>query len=266
MKSIFEDKEFATYWNLRCGEEGEPFKRIVIDPILLQLSGSLIEKKVMEIGCGNGYFGCKLLELGAEEIILLDISKHNLDFARELVKSPKVEFIQHDITDYLDTRHKSVDVIFSNMVFSEIDNISVAFENAFKILRTSGKFIFSIIHPGWDIYEFARKNVGIQSVKTPSVQNYYYRGFTSFIMGNNNKEKVKLSHIDNLFEVEHFQRPLSDYINALTTSGFILKKMIEPEIPNDFMNEYPNFKEYREFPIVLIVACEKTDIVNSIVN
>jgi hypothetical protein len=62
MKSIYQDKQFAEYWNRRAGDSGEAYKRYVLDPIMLKLVNSFTNKTIFELGCGNGYLAEKFIE------------------------------------------------------------------------------------------------------------------------------------------------------------------------------------------------------------
>ncbi|MFZ5805610.1 MAG: class I SAM-dependent DNA methyltransferase [Verrucomicrobiota bacterium] len=59
------------------------------------------------------------------------------------------------------------------------------------------------------------------------------------------------------FAVEHFQRPLSDYFNVLTDTGFVVKKMIEPPINRRVLKVVPRYAEYLDRPIGVIFYCNK---------
>jgi len=69
-KSIYQNQAFADYWNERAGNNGEAYKRYVLDPLMFELVGSFTDKVVLELGCGNGYLASKLLEQSPEQIIM----------------------------------------------------------------------------------------------------------------------------------------------------------------------------------------------------
>ena len=78
------------------------------------------------------------------------------------------------------------------------------------------------------------------------------------MMGSSSKTKPELAKKFNQeFEVSHFQRPLSDYFNAVVDAGFTVKKIVEPELTKKLLKTAPRFIEYADHPIGLIFYCKK---------
>lgn len=163
--SIYKDKTFAEYWNERAGEVGEVYKRFVLDPLLFNELGSLKGKTVLELGCGNGYLAKKFLIDGVEKLILADISEHNLEYASQKVDSPKVQFLLQDATKTWQVDEQSVDVIYSNMMLNEVEDIQSVCTEAFKALKPGGVFAFSTTHPAWDLFIYAQQRAGVEPRK-----------------------------------------------------------------------------------------------------
>lgn len=253
MKSLYQDKKFATYWNERAGETGEIYKRLVLDPIMFDLVGSLKEKVILELGCGNGYLSPKFIEQDPKSLILADISNHNLEFAKEKCNDSRIVFLEQDATEKWHLNNKSVDLVYSNMMLNEVENIKIPIEEAFRVLSSNGIFIFSVTHPSWDLFIFAQEKVGRKSNKIQGLGNYFRRGFARYIMGADSKTNPTLSEkFGKEFKVEHYQRPLSDYFNQLVETGFSVRKIIEPELTKQLLDESPRFSEYKDHPIGLV--------------
>jgi len=123
MKSLYQDKKFATYWNERAGETGEIYKRLVLDPIMIDLVGSLKNKTILELGCGNGYLAQRFIEQNPKSLILTDISKHNLEFAKEKCADSRISFLEQDVTEKWQVGSESIDIVYSNMMLNEVENI-----------------------------------------------------------------------------------------------------------------------------------------------
>jgi len=257
-KSLYQDKEFAKYWNERAGNEGEVYKHFVLDPLMFDIVGNLEGRAILELGCGNGYLAPKFIKQNPKKLILLDISKHNLEFAKEKADNPIIDFIEQDATNPWNVDSNSVDVVYSNMMLNEIENIDTPIKETFRVLNKHGIFIFSVTHSSWDLYIFAQEEAGVKSSKIKGLGNYFRRGYAKYIMGADSKTNPALSDKYNKeFEVEHYQRPLSDYFNKLTESSFIVKKIIEPELTKELLKENPRFSSYLNHPIGLIFFCIK---------
>src|SRR5581483_10568560 len=188
-KSLYQDKTFATYWNDRAGDEGEAYKRYVLDPLMFKLVGKFKDKVVLDLGCGNGYLAPKLLRQSPKQIIMMDISEHNLEHARAKCADPKVSFLQQDATGPWRVDSARIDVIYSNMMLNEIEDIKTPINEAFRVLRESGVFIFSVTHPAWDLFVYAQEKAGRPSKKIKELRGYFWRGFSKFIMSGDSRNK-----------------------------------------------------------------------------
>lgn len=85
------------------------------------MSTEIEDKKVADLGCGNGVFGIGALILGAKEVIFLDkdkeaidLAKSNLEFiSKELNIKFKAKFINEDILDF----NNKCDLVLQNPPF-----------------------------------------------------------------------------------------------------------------------------------------------------
>ncbi len=259
MKSLYLDKEFAAYWNERAGNDGEIYKRLVLDPIMFDLVGPLKDKVVVELGCGNGYLSSKFLEQDPKQLTLLDISKYNLDFAKQKTKDSRVLFLEQDATFHWDVSTVSVDVVYSNMMLNEVENIETPIKESLRVLKEGGILVFSVTHPAWDLFVYAQEKTGLKSDKIKNLGNYFHHGFAKYIMGADSKTNPSLAEkYKKEFEVEHYQRMVSDYFNTLVNSGFTVLKIIEPMLTEELLKESPRFQSYQDHPIGLIFFCKKS--------
>ena len=128
MKSGYEDPTVSAYWESLSGDDGHPYKSYVVDPVMFKMLGSLKQKIVVDLGCGNGYLGPQFIRKGAKQVYLMDISKPNLEFARNRNNNKKVTFIHQDATRKWKIKDRSVDIVFSDMMLNEIENIKKPFK------------------------------------------------------------------------------------------------------------------------------------------
>lgn len=259
MKSIYQNKEFAGYWNERAGDSGEVYKKFVLDPVMFKFIGNLENKVVLELGCGNGYLAKKFLLQNPKKVILMDISEYNLSYAKERCSDKKVDFITQDATKKWKIDSNSVDVVYSIMMLNEVANIKTPIQEAFRVLRKNGVFTFATVHPSWNLFAFAQEQLGVKPKNFSGLKSYFYRGYVKYIMGVDNKARPELAQkYKKEFEVAHYQRPFSDYFNQLTETGFVVKKVIEPEITKKLLKIAPRFSEKLDYPVGLIFHCLKS--------
>lgn len=259
MRLLYQNKEFANYWNERAGREGEVYKRLILDPLMFKISAPLQGKTILELGCGNGYRGPQFISRGAKRLILMDISKYNINFAREKCPDKKAEFIVHDATKKWPVKSASCDIVFSTMMLNEISNIKTPIHEVYRVLQNHGKFIFSITHPSFDLYVYAQERAGLKSKKIKGLGNYFRRGYTKFLLGINTSHTNRLvdKKYNKDFELEHYQRPLSDYFNQLVEAGFTVDRIDEPPLNKKILATNPKFKVYLNHPVGLVFSCTK---------
>ena len=260
MKSLYQDKTFAEYWNKRAGNEGEIYKRLILDPIMLKLVEPFEGKTILDLGCGNGYLAKQFLLRSPKKVILMDISEYNLAFAKEKISDHRIIFVQCDATQPWPINSNTIDVIYSNMLLNEIEDIQTPIQEANRVLKKKGIFIFSVTHPSWNLYIFAQEQAGVKATKIKGLGGYFRRGYAKYIMGENSKTAPELAkYYEKEFEVEHYQRPLSDYFNTLLSNGFVVKKIVEPELTDELLRENPRFSDAKVYPIGLIFLNVKGD-------
>jgi ubiquinone/menaquinone biosynthesis C-methylase UbiE len=252
-KSLYQDKTFADYWNDRAGDDGEVYKRYVLDPLMFKLIGSLKGKVVIDLGCGNGYLAPKFIDQSPKRVVMMDISEHNLRHAAAKCDDPSVSFLQQDATIPWKVDSFSVDVIYSNMMLNEVEDIKTPIDEAFRTLKPGGMFIFSVTHPAWDLFIYAKEKAGEPSKKMKGLGGYFRRGYAKFVMGGDSRSNPALKEkYGQGFEVEHYQRPISDYFNQLVDAGFVVKRFLEPELTEELLQNNPGYSEYTDNPIGLV--------------
>lgn len=255
---LFQTKDFAEFWNQISGSEGQTYKRYVLRPEMLRLSGPLKGKAVLDLGCGNGYMGPIFLRKGAKRVVLTDISDLNLEHAKKLNESKKTELVRQDATKRWKFRSGEFDVIYSDMMLNEIENIRTPIREAFRTLKKKGRFVAAVTHPAWDLFEYsAQKATGRPSGILKGVGNYFFRGFTKFLMGSESLKPKSGSEYPQTFELEHYQRPISDYFNELISAGFKVETISEPPLNSEILDAFPGYRELADTPIGLIFVATK---------
>ncbi|MFA7243979.1 MAG: class I SAM-dependent methyltransferase [Patescibacteria group bacterium] len=254
--SAYLDPEFASFWNEATGDNGGVYKQYVLNPQLLSEIGTLNGKTVVDLGCGNGYFSSQIEGQNPDRLILIDISPHNLDFARKRVQTNIAEFIEQDVTKPWKIKPNSVDVIFSGFLLNELEEIDFVTSQAFKTLKNGGRFLFAITHPVWDLVTYLRGQADGKERTIRGSKGYFSRGYSKFTMDNSKIRDVDVAQkYQKVYEIEHYQRPISDYFNSLIKAGFVVEKMLEPEVTAELLEKQPKFP--KTYPIGLVFVSRK---------
>lgn len=96
--------------------------------------------KVLELGCGTGYFTRELVDSGAE-ITAIDISPDLLDEARREIRAPNVDF-RLDNAYEMSFPAESFDHILGSSVLHHLD-IRRALSEVYRVLKPGGRIAFT---------------------------------------------------------------------------------------------------------------------------
>src|SRR3989344_1619277 len=133
----------AAFWDAEAGEKGIWHQEHDIDPVVLKVLGGVRNKRILEIGCGNGYFSRMLARRGAK-VIGTDLSSKLIGFAlmREKEKPLGIRYLVRDAAHLRDLKTKSFDIVTGNMCLMDIADAKAAIREASRVLRRNGRFVF----------------------------------------------------------------------------------------------------------------------------
>jgi ubiquinone/menaquinone biosynthesis C-methylase UbiE len=113
---------------------------------LREMLGEVDFMYVLEIGCGTGK-NTEWLEKKAEKLKAIDLSDEMLALAKLKITSPKVEFMQADITKEWDFAYKYYDLISFSLVLEHIENLKPIFKKVEENLDFGGYVYIGELHP-----------------------------------------------------------------------------------------------------------------------
>jgi len=182
----------------------------------LKLLGDVKGKKVLEVGCGGGQNAIVLSKWGAKSVGL-DISEEQLGHARKLARKEgvKVPFYQGNMEDLSRFRNGSFDIVVSAFGVGYSESLEKTFQEAFRVLRKNGLFVFAETHPMIDRGRIIRHG----KRRTWEISNYFDRRKHTWTWRIEQKvAKFRTCH-----------RTLQDYFSALIRTGFTVERFLEPE-------------------------------------
>jgi SAM-dependent methyltransferase len=199
--------EIADFYDHRSGQT-------VRDPAtaaLLDLAGDVRGLRLLEVACGQGRVARELARRGAA-LTGLDISAALLAKARagEAAEPLGIRYLHADVTAGGLLEGQVFDGVVCNYGLSDIDDLDGLLVNVARLLRPSGWFVFSLLHPcfpGW----------GSDAPSSwPPDQGYYREGW--WLASNTGyRGRVGSSH-----------RMISTYLNSLAGHGLTLDRAAEP--------------------------------------
>lgn len=133
-------------------------------PRLRAMLPDLHGKRVVDLGCGFGWFCRWARENGAAQVLGLDLSERMLDRARSLTKDEAVAYARADLAA-LSLPEGAYDLAVSSLAFHYVEDAGRLYDVIHQALVPGGSLVFSTEHPifmapsnpGWLITPDGRK-------------------------------------------------------------------------------------------------------------
>ena len=200
----------AEKYNALVGDTGDIYHRTYINPVILELLGSVKGEKILDLACGQGYFSRILAKRGAK-VTGIDKSEKLLKIAKARVneKSTDIEFYHSDSAKLNGLKNASFDIVVANMSFHNIKNIKGTIKECSRVLKTNGRIIFSIPHPWHNIAERKKRKGGwylkVTGYKSLSSEKHFIKGL----------------------DTDMYHRPIDFYFHELFKNKFVISSFFE---------------------------------------
>jgi SAM-dependent methyltransferase len=206
---------------------------------LMALLPDLKGLRVLDLGCGFGWFCRYAVEEGAASVTGIDISENMLARARSGNTDPRITYRHADL-EGLELDPLSFDLVYSSLALHYIERLDALLAEVAKTLRPGGRFVFSVEHPiftapledGW--------MTGRNGEKTWPVDHYLVEG-----------PRDRKWFAD---RVVKRHRTIATYIDLLAASGFMLSRLIEWGPTDAQIVAHPEWAEERQRPMFMLVS------------
>ncbi|MDB5836519.1 MAG: hypothetical protein JWR14_6349 [Caballeronia sp.] len=211
-------------------------------PALMALLPPMRGLRVVDLGCGYGWFCRWAGEQGSASVLGLDVSAKMLERARSLSADPVITYAKADL-ETLDLPEASFDVAYSSLTFHYIEGLHGLLENIHRALVPGARLVFSIEHPiymaphnpGWLIDENGRKTWPVDSYQREGAR------ITNWLA-----DGVVKQH-----------RTMGTLLNHLIGAGFTIAHVHEWGPTNEEVAARPELAEERERPMMLLVSANR---------
>lgn len=213
----------------------------------LGLFDDINTKKVLEIGCGDGYSLEYMSAKGAGEIWGLDLSTVQIEAARK-----HLDFCGIAANLFAAPMEKDIglpkeyfDIVFSIYALGWTTELSATLSLVFSYLKPGGSFIFSWEHPVYSCLSMENEKLILS--KSYNEEGHFltdsWRGKSPIVM---------------------HRRKMSTYINELVDAGFQIEIMIEGSLPEKYLQEddstsekWYSVRKAKLMPTTMIIKARK---------
>jgi len=198
------------------GKIGGVHRQTVIGPNILRVVSELpTGAKILDLGCGEGYVP-RLIADKPVEIVGVDFSQKLIDIAKQR-NTPGNLFVA-DICQPLNIED-DFDLVISNMVFMDVENLEMAFRNAYNALKLGGSLLIFISHPAFTLPAGRWAKTLIMKLLR---QDPFIRIDKYFSVG---AQRILIPRVTKKTTIYH--RPIMEYVNMPLAMGFRLTEFKE---------------------------------------
>jgi SAM-dependent methyltransferase len=205
---------------------------------LFELLGAVVGLRVLDVACGHGRMTRELARRGAE-VVGIDLSAALLNKAKGIEQSEPlgIRYLHADVTSEEVSKGEIFDAVACSFGLSDIDDLDGCTRTVAAVLRTGGRFVFSLLHPCFP-------GGGETSGSWPPSASYYDEGW--WVAGGRDsslRRQVGANH-----------RMLSTYINTFRAHDLHIDAVVEPTPPQEWQEQHLTAAD---FPVFLVARCVK---------
>lgn len=218
--------------------DSAPYNALYERPAMLALLPPVTGAKILDAGCGSGWYAEQLAARGAC-VTGIDASERMVEYARQRLSrgsyadGTKPLIRVADLSEPLGfAASESFDGIVSPLVLHYLRDWRPTFGEFRRVLKPGGWLLFSTHHPGTEAQRFG-------------TARYF-----------------DIEHVEDewgsIGKVEFYRRPLMEITESLADSGFLIERIVEPLPTEEFRLEKPDsYHRLLRQPEFLIVLARR---------
>lgn len=199
-------------------------------------------KKVIDLGCGFGWFSRWAREEGARSVLGLDISEKMIARAIQSTDDPAIEYRATDL-EVIELSQNTFDLAYSSLALHYVDDFSRLVRQVHRALKPAAHFVFSIEHPIYMAATHPRWWNDEDGRKTWPVNRYALEG-----------ERRTHWFTDGVLK---YHRTIGTTLNTLIAAGFSICHIKEFAPTAIQVSDNPALAEELERPMMLLVSAKR---------
>jgi ubiquinone/menaquinone biosynthesis C-methylase UbiE len=226
-------------------ESGRDYYRLeFFGPAQVAVCGDVAGMRLLDVGCGNGYFSREMARRGAE-VTGVDISPRMIEHARQHESSSRlgIDYVVGDAAQIATTFPAgSFDIATSCMALQDMPNVPAVLHAVHAVLRPGSRFVPSITHPCTDtpFREWQREDTGAK--RCLCIDRYFERTVLEFTWQRWIYE----------FTTSALHAPLEDWFDWIVGAGFAVRALREPRPTDEALRARPDLEDASKVPYYII--------------
>lgn len=242
-QNIYDNQEFFDQYSLLRrsieGLDGAPEW-----PALRALLPAMHGLKVLDLGCGFGWFCRWARQNGAARVVGIDVSEKMLARAKASSQDPEITYTRADL-ETVDLTPGAFDVVYSSLALHYVQDLDRLVAQVYRSLAPGGCFVFSVGHPIYTAPSHPNWSIDAAGRKVWPLDSYLHEGprSTDWLA------KGVIKH----------HRTLGTYVNLLLQRGLAVSHVEEWGPTEAQIAAQPEWADERHRPPFLLVAARRTD-------
>ncbi len=169
-----------------------------------------VGQTVIDIGCGTGWLTARFSRR-AKSVLGIDPSAVSIEIANQRYLRPNVKYVQTTIERFARRNQANFTAAVANMTLSTAPNLSAVMRSTARVLKRGAPFVFSIPHPCFfpEYWGYADAAWFRYDEEVPIAAQFRIRSQRTALV------------------TTHIHRPISMYLNALVSAGFVTQHCVE---------------------------------------
>jgi SAM-dependent methyltransferase len=240
-QNIYDNPEFFEGYS-RLSRSVEGLDGAAEWPALKALLPELRDLRVVDLGCGFGWFCRWARQQGAAAVHGIDVSEKMLARARAATTDAAITYLEADL-EGAELPEAAFDLAYSSLALHYVEDLGGLLAKVRRALAPNGRLVFSVEHPIFTAPTHPGWSVGVDGRKIWPVDSYLCEGprRTDWLA----KGVIK----------QH--RTLATYINLLLRLGFTLSHIEEWGPTDEQIAARPALDDERQRPMFLLVAARR---------
>ncbi|MDY6765137.1 MAG: class I SAM-dependent methyltransferase [Halobacteria archaeon] len=213
-------------------------------PAVRQALPELKDKRILDAGCGSGYYSAWMARRGAE-VVGVDASKEMVEVATDLY-GDVARFRHADLREPLDGFDDGeFDLVVSQLTLEHIEDWTLPMNEFARVLNDEGELVVSCDHPFTTYFVIEHEPSEIGSPDIDNANYYDVEGYNR-VWGEG----------DDRIEIPCYRRSLEDVFAPVFGAGLAVDEILEPLPKTEdnrfleyFKDETPRFLVFRAHKI-----------------
>ncbi|KAK4494158.1 hypothetical protein PRZ48_014456 [Zasmidium cellare] len=211
-------------------------------PSLRSMVGDVKDMRVLDLGCGYGWFCRWAIEAGARTVHGVDISQRMIDKATSDAVPTNLTYEVADL-DIFEIRRDSYDVVYSSLAFHYLQDLHRLFNQIHDTLPSGGRFVFSVEHPIFTAPSSQTWQKSEQHELIWPLNNYFREGMRDYQWLGSSVRKC--------------HRTIETYIRTLARCRFALVDLEEFKPSDEDLKVHSDWANARHRPMFLLISARK---------